>query len=143
MQDSVVDDEVVMYNDIQSGEHRFLVAYCVCDASFCRDILSEALPISSFHPLFGLSHPSPFPFIFNMFHDSKYRHARHSYSLSSIYKSHREKFWADGVVQDSARKCTRICLVLIPLTLNLNCSQRNATLRQNALCVCKPFPEHH
>ena len=47
MQDSVVDDEVVMYNDIQSGEHRFLVAYCVCDASFYRDILSEALSISS------------------------------------------------------------------------------------------------
>ena len=61
MQDSVVDDEVVMYDDIQSGEHRFLVAYCVCDASFCRDILSEALPISSFHPLFGLSCPSPSP----------------------------------------------------------------------------------
>ena len=108
MQDSVVDDEVTMYHDIQLGEYNFLVAYCVFDVSFCRDILSEALLISSFHPLFRLSPLLPIAFIFKKFHDSKYRHARHtrhSYSLSSIYNSHLEnsgqmvlfKIWRENV----------------------------------------------
>ena len=32
MRDSVEDHEIVMYDDIQSGEQHFLVGYCVFDA---------------------------------------------------------------------------------------------------------------